>query len=209
MAAPVTQTDIVNAAAALLGSTERVSSLDTSGNLARHALAVWDMTARRLLADHPWNFAIEEAALNPGVVPASGRFERAFALPVNCLRLLSIGDERAWRYPEDSAIEGGHLLTDAEAPLHARFISSRYIADCGRWPPHLADAMAAALAELLAEPLTGKRSIAQAMAQRAYDALARAKRVDGLESQRSRHAQPTRRSTWLGSLHSPYNRWSR
>lgn len=213
MPAPVTQTEIVNAAAALLGSTERITSLAGGGNLARHANAVWDLTVRGLMADHPWNAFIEEAPLNLSATTGSARFGYRAALPASCLRLLSIGDEHAWRYPEERAVEGGYIYTDiepdAEEPTYARFVSAAKLNNCAAWAPHFAVTVTDHLAVALCAPLTSEKGTQAALTDRAAASLARAKRIDGLESQGDRRPQFTRRSNWLTGLHYPYNRYSR
>lgn len=203
MAAPVTQTDIVNAAAALLGSSSRITNIEGADKLAIHARAVWDMTMRTLLADHPWNFAIERAHLNASAAPTFG-YERTFAKPATCLRLLPSRITDGSEIYYDGEVEGDYILTDAEAPLAVRFISSRYINDCGRWPPHFAKAAGYALAMDLAEALTGSQGIDSKLTEKADAALRRAKRVDGLETQNGRRGAITRNSRWLGGMAQPF-----
>lgn len=201
MAAPVTKTDIVNGAAALLGSTERVSSIDGSGNLARHANAVWDITMRRLLADHPWNFAIARAELNAGPAPAFG-FLFSYALPADCLRALSFVD--ADEYEFLFAIEAGQLLTDSEAPVFCRYISSGQVDNPAAWPPHLADAAIYALAQALAEALTGAQGLDNKLTDKADAAMRRARRIDGRESQTHAKRDISVRSNFLRSMRPDY-----
>lgn len=194
MPEPVTQTEIVNAAAALLGSSERITSMDGAGNLAKHARAIWDMTVRALLTDHPWNFAIERAPMNAGPAPAFG-YANSYELPAGCLRLLSWGDgDGRGRVGE---VEGGKVLTDAEGPLQARFISDRQISATQQWPAHFTQAVVATLAHRLCEALTGKQGLNDRLADNAQAALRRARRIDGLESQHSKRGGITRRSSWL------------
>jgi hypothetical protein len=206
--APVTQTDIVNAAAALLGASERISDIDGAGNLASHARAIWDLTVRPLLADHPWNFAIERKPLNASPAPEFG-YERAFELPPGCLRLLpNRGDDDLddrW----EGEVEGNYIISDDEAPLHVRFVSDRYISDCSKWSPHFVEAVMLSLAAALAKPLSASHARAEKLADQAAYALARAKRVDGMQSPRGRSAGITRRSNWLQSQRQPYNRYWR
>lgn len=204
MPAPVTQTEIVNAAAALLGSTERITDIEASGKLARHANAVWDLCIRTMLADHPWNFAITRVELNAGDAPKFG-YERSFAKPTDCLRLLPsrVADGSEVYY--DGEVEGNAILTDAEAPLRVRYISSAFITDCGRWPPHFARAASYALAMELAEALTGAQGIDAKLTEKAAEALRRAKRIDGLETQNGRRAPVTTNSRWLAGMRGPYS----
>jgi hypothetical protein len=209
MPKPVAQTDIVNAAAALVGSSERVQSIDGAGNLASHARAHWDIVLRRLLADHPWNPFIRRRPLNAAAVAPAFGFERAFALPEDCLRVLLPRSDDVDDYFEGE-IEGRLIYSDADAPIFIRYISGDLADDTGRWPPHFAEAMTWALAAMLAEPLTGSESIARRLMDGAADALARAKRVDGLETAPRDRQQVSRRSRWLAGYQGvPYSVYSR
>lgn len=207
MPAPATKTGIVNAAAALLGSSERISDIESTGRLALAARAVWDLTIRTLLAEHPWNFAIERAQLNAGPVPAFG-FAHSFALPTDCVRVLA-SPEDCRRDGWHGEVENGCILTDADAALNIRYISSSRIDDCGRWSPHFAKAASYALAVDMAEDLTGAESIDAKLADRAMDALARAKRVDSLETHRGSHSRVRYSSRWLDGQARPFNYWER
>lgn len=202
MAAPVTKTDIVNAAAALLGSSERVTSMDGAGNLARHAAALWDSTAEAMLADHPWNFAIRRAALNRTTAPAFG-YLYAYALPADCLRALSFADGDGCAVLAE--VEAGAVLTDAES-LFIRYIGSGHVDDPAAWPAHLVKAMELALAMAMAEALTGASGMANALDERLDRAMRRARRVDGRESQTMATRDRTSRGGFAASLHAPWNR---
>lgn len=204
MASPVTQTDIVNGAAALLGSSERVTSIDGDSTLARHAKATWDATMRALLADHPWNFAIKRATLNVGTAPVFG-YDYTFALPADCLRFLSAVDADGDEI--EALCEGGLLLTDSET-VNVRYLSSEHVTGTSHWPPHLCKAAEYALAAALAEALTSSESVASRMRDEASDHMRRARRVDGLESQDSRQRNIRVRSNFLQATR-PNRRWQR
>lgn len=197
----VTQTSIVNAAAALLGVAERLTSMDDSGNLALHARSVWALAIRPLIADHPWNFAIRRTQLNPGAAVAP--WLASYAKPADCLRLLSWTDCDGRTRP--GVVEADAILTDAAAPVHVRYLTDEVIADPARWTPHLVQAATFALAAQLAEPITGQRGLAQAMDERAEITLRRARRLDGLESQTAAPRDAVRgQSRWLRNAARPY-----
>lgn len=123
------QTRIVNRAAALIGSTERIEHIDDGTALALSAKALWDETRDFLLASGNYNCAVKRARLNAlAEVPLFG-FERAFALPGDCIRWLpwGSGDENFFEGTE----ENGAILTDAEAPLAIRYVFR--LEDVGRW----------------------------------------------------------------------------
>ncbi|TCM37726.1 hypothetical protein [Novosphingobium sp. ST904] len=207
MPTQLSQTGIVNAAAALLGSSERITSLDGRNKLAVCAAAHWGVTIRTLLVDHPWNFGIKRAKLNAGPPPAWG-FERTFALPADCLRLLPsrLVDGREFFY--DGEVEDGKILTNASAPLAVRYIASATIDNVQAWLPTFAKAATYALAEDMAEDLTGASGLSEQQSQKFEYWLKRARRVDGLESQRGNSAPIASRSRWLSSMRTPFNPYS-
>lgn len=210
MPVAVTQTDIVNAAASLLGSTERVTSLDAVTNLAQHAKAHWAIVIGAMLADHPWNFATSRATLNASPL-GDGQFgyERRFQLPPKCLHLLPSRTDDDWADRWEGEIEDGYLLSDDEAPLNVRFISDQHLNDCGKWSAPFALAAELAMAAALCEALTGSRTKGADWADRADIALRKAKRRDGLETPAGSRRQVSRRSNWLAGQHLPYSRFNR
>lgn len=189
------QTRIINAAAALLGSTEKVQSIDDTGRVASAAREHWDDILLMLVAEHPWNRFIERTTLNEaGIAPGHG-YARRFALPADCLRWLPPGpSDRESNFSGEA--EGGFILTDAEAPLRIRFISNAKADDVATWAPHFVTTMKDHLASAMAEALTGSQSIQRTMEDRARDSLARAKRRDGLESNGRQRTPVHSRSRW-------------
>lgn len=200
MADTPTQTGIVNAALARLGSTRRVQSIAAEPD----AQAVWPDMVRLLVASHPWNFALKRRALNAAPSPELSGYTNAFSLPADCLRWLPPsfdGDNDFF----EAIQEGELLLSDAAAPLTIRYISRDGVDDVSRWPPHFVEAVTLALAERLAEPVTQSKTKEEAMAERAYMALKAAKRADGLASNGGKPRQNTNiRSSWLQSRDMPY-----
>lgn len=188
------QTRIVNAAAALLGSTQRLSSINDTGDLAMHARDQWDSIVRTMLAEHPWNFAIVRATLNEAADAPESEYERKFAMPADNWRWLPwmVGDED-WFQGEE---EGDFILTDAEGPLVIRYMSGDRIDQVGLWSAHFANAVEVELAARLAEPMTGSTSLARSKRAEAEAALKNAKRVDALASNGKRGPHVSRRSNW-------------
>ncbi len=190
-----TQAGIVNMAAAMLGSSSRVTSIEDNGNLARHARAFWHLALREALADHPWNFALARAVLNEaGSKPPFG-FDRAFALPADCLRWLPPGPDEHIYF--EAVQEGDLLLTNSDAPLPVRYISLTKGEPIATWPAHFATAMAAKLAQHLAEPISQSETVDSKSWDKAEAAFRRAKRIDALSSGQKNRASVSARSRWL------------
>lgn len=203
MPTAVSQTEIVNAALARLGSLTRIVSIDDSGQTAAAAREHWRIELLELFADYPWNFAIVRAMLNEASPAPEHGWAHAYALPADCLRWLppSVEDE-CWF---EGVREGDLILTDAEAPLAVRYLSSERVHDWRRWPAHFAQVMSARLAAAMAETVTSSQGVARDMAERAYAVDRRAKRIDAMESGNQSRAQVARRSNWAGSMRRTFN----
>ncbi|MGF7151321.1 hypothetical protein FHS96_004984 [Sphingomonas zeicaulis] len=192
MPQPPSQTRIVNRALALIGSAQRIISIDEQSAAATAAKAVWDEARDGVLVDHPWNFAIARAEVAASAdAPAFG-YKRAFEIP---------GDWLRWLPPKRASCdffigeqEGRFILSDAEAPLRLRGI--RRIEDVSKWSAGFVDCLGYRLAMELAIPVTALDSIAARMSVGYDEALRRAKRQDGLASG-DRKGRIDFRSDWL------------
>lgn len=202
MASTVTQTDIVNAALAELGSTSRINSInDEQSNSARRAIAVWDMTLRLLLAEHPWNFAIKRASLNALSAAPLSEYERQFALPADLVRWLPAaqGDDDYF----EGEVEGEVMLSDADAPLVLRYIA--FVEDVSKWPASFVEAFKYKLAGSLAEGETSSQSLRDRMLDQYEYWMQKAKRRDGQATGKRRsQGRVTSRSDWLQARNRPY-----
>ncbi len=172
------QTRIANRALILLGTVTRIISIDDRAPLARQLADLWHESRRAAIVCHPWNFALFRALLNEtGDAPAFG-YTRRYKLPAEFMRWLPPPrDDDAFF---EGVEEGGHILTNAAAPLPFRGI--RDVEDVGAWPPHFQVFMAYQLAMDLAAAATQFASKAQDMAQMREAALEEAKKLDGLAS---------------------------
>jgi hypothetical protein len=196
-----TQTRIVNGALAELGSTERLTSMDDpTSNSAKRAASLWPEVLRDLLSRHPWNFALRRRALNASSEVPSHGWERKFKLPEDCIRWLpgSLTDDDY----RDAEREGDYLLSDAEAPLACRYIA--YVEDVTVWPPAFVRAMTLLLGAAMAEGVTQSEGIKDRLAERAEAQIRTAKRIDGLETGRTRRSTIAPIfSSWLQARNRP------
>lgn len=173
------RTDICNLALDHLREAP-IGHIDADGSVSEWFQRNFDAVLDGVLRDHPWNFAITRASIAvDGTAPDFGWTYR-YALPTDCVRLLQI---RSGGYlngaPVEHEIEGEYILTNAPTPLKIRYIKT--MSDPSKWDALFVEAMAAALALKMSHWLTGKTSYVQ-MAKALYDeALAKAKRVDGME----------------------------
>lgn len=190
------QTRILNAALARLGSTERLTSIDdSSSNSARRAKAVWDDMRRALIVRHPWNFAIRRVMLNASATAPAFGYARQFQLPAGCLRWLPPALGRPGYF--EGELEGGAILTDAEAPLPCRFLID--VTEVAAWSPMFVTAATIFLAAWLNEGVTQSGPKTDRLEELAAQAVREAKRIDGLETGANRRGAVTVQSSWLSA----------
>lgn len=177
---------ICNRALSKLGA-ERITSLDDDLKSARAMKSAYDSVLSAELRAHNWNFSIRRAELAAlSTAPVWG-YSFQFALPNDFLKLIEIKDQ----YPNANVqdyrtapaplwqVEGGVLLSDADAPLYIRYVAQ--VTDTNLYDAAFAEAFACRLAAETAEEITessGKVQMAWKLYERSVmDAL----RADAIE----------------------------
>ena len=153
-----------------------ISSFDEGNLEAEIAGNLYPIVRDALLSAHPWNFAIVFEDLPRLAETPKADFDAAFALPGDCLRVLSAGPRGTTRGLTYRVI-GRALYTDAEA------VTISYV---GRPPEDTFPAFfdMALIAQLAAEfciPLTENTSRWEGLRQFADVELRRAKLIDSQE----------------------------
>lgn len=205
----LSQTDIVNGALADLGSRKRITAIDDNTSVAAEARTHWALIVAELLPKHPWNHAIKRVSLPlEEVLPEGLGWTYAYTIPADCERWLvpDSQDEDLWFEGEE---EGGRILTDREAPLPLRYVSSILGADPSRWRPHFVTAVRTELAARMADFITQSETAVQRTREIADEALRAAKHADGMATGRTSRARVTRRSNWLTARERPYPQYGR
>lgn len=126
-----------------------------------------------LLSAHGWSFATAQAGLSELETPPLADFGAAFALPADCLRVLSAGigaRGRGVRF----RVAGKALHADAEA-ITLSYIFRPLEAD---FPPFFDAALIARLAAELCLPITENTSRAELHGRLAEEAFRAAKLID-------------------------------
>ncbi len=190
--------EIVNRALTKLGES-RILSLTDDTKAARDANSLFAIVRDAELRAARWRFAIKRQILPQLVDPPAFGYDRQFQLPVDCLKVLDVGDF----YPgadttdyvvsdtSEYAIEGNVILTNLAAPLRLRYIARTD-------NPTLFDAtfvevLACKLAVELAESLTDSGSKRE-QAWREYQlAMQAAQRANAIE----RPPLKTADDTWI------------
>lgn len=137
-------------------------------------------TRDALLSEHPWNFAIKFGSLAASATAPAFRWSFAYPLPSDYLYLSMPQDGGGFEAtPFPYEIVGNDICCDMTGPLKIR-----YVYRCneeGLWSALFVEALSAKLAMKIGHWVSGKGTLVQ-LAQGIYeDALARAKRIDGMQ----------------------------
>lgn len=193
------QTRLANRAFILLGSTERISSVNDDAPLALQVKDLWHESRRELFALHPWNCLIRRAQLNrAGTVPAFG-YSAQYRLPADCLRWLPWARDDCDYFEGEE--EGGYILSSAGDYVRIRYITD--LEDVTSWSVHLQALMAYKLALDLCESATQISGNVEAARVRfeGQDGrggyLAEAKRLDGMATGHRSNDTARVASKWL------------
>lgn len=136
----------------------------------RAAAAVWDIALPEILRAHPWNFAVTSATL-ARTTDTPHNFSYNFAMPVDCLRVLSCS-------ADNYRLEGRYLLTD-DSSVTLRYV--RQVEDPAEFDSLFSAALAALIGSYLAYPLTQSTTQEQLKMELYKQKLQQAKGVDAQE----------------------------
>jgi hypothetical protein len=179
--------DLVNMALSILGDDPIVALTDNTAR-ARVANVVYGPTRDAVLRAHPWNCATTRVALTINLTPPAFEWANSFALPANCLRVLSLNAVDQWGQPGyPFKIEGRNLLTN-ETVADIRYIFRP--TDPSGYDTLLYDAIAYRLAGALAYPVTGSTAVVNGLLQIYEAKLKEARSINGQEGSPARFDIP-------------------
>ena len=144
---PGSKTELCNLAFRLLGGS-RIDSMTEQSPNGQLARDTYDLYLDRFLSSHPWNFAVQQAALSADGTTPEWEFDYAYTLPAGdgdndddgrCLRVLSANTDFDWKQ------KGRQIHTDAEAPLQIEFIARE--TNITKYDPEFVQAFASYLAQ--------------------------------------------------------------
>lgn len=162
---------IVNEALVRLG-VPPIGSLEDRSAQAIGISAIYENVRDELIADHPWLFAVKEAALSELSLNAADlRYDgwrHVYQLPNDRLRILGL--ESCAPY----VISGDQLYTD-EASARVVYV---YQAPESLWPPYFVELVAKEMAAALALTLTDSTGRLEIMTGMARQARSRARSLD-------------------------------
>lgn len=163
--------DLCNQALAFLGDFT-IASLDENTKSAR-ACSFWYPKARRMvLEEHDWNCAKRDASLPAISGPAPLGWSFAYAMPSDCIRLISTEGGLT----DEFEARGRTICTNLTAPLKILYVAD--IEDVSYFPPLLADCIALALAQKIAFNLTGEPSFVNSVTSLFERQMAKARGAD-------------------------------
>lgn len=152
-----------------------ITSFDEASDSAQLAANLWEDTRDSTLRMHPWNCATKRVVLAPQAVPPAYEWPYAFTLPADWLRTLSVGEEGESPH---FVMEGGTILFDQDT-LKLRYIAR--VEDVARWDSLLIAAQTAAMAVVMAYPITKSASMVEAMQGRFNAILQQGRAINGQE----------------------------
>lgn len=185
------KTDIGNLALDLL-SAGTVNDIESPTTATETLLNRWyDQSRRKILREHPWNFAIKRQVLAAeSTVPAFG-WSKAFPVPTDFIRILQVEGDDGQIFPSSQyQVENVNgvrcILLDTEAS-ELRLVYVYDITDVTRFDPMFIDLLAYEIALSVAFKVTESNTNIDRIGQlhKMRGALARA--IDGQE--RPRHAE--------------------
>lgn len=171
MATSVVQ--IVNNALIKIG-VNSILTLTEDSEAARAANLIYEQVRDDVLADHVWNFAVKRVELAQDTDSPVFGFANQYALPVDRLKVLGLGDGTI-----QFTIEGSKLLTDSDT---AQIKYIRRVEDPNEFSPKFIEALSARLAAELAIPLVDSNSLYQNMYEVYGLKLREARTIDSQES---------------------------
>lgn len=205
---PYTRVQVCNRALSKLGN-YTILSLDDPSDIAVTIKSMYSVVLDAELSANRWGFAVRRAML-PALeqAPAFG-YERAFQLPVDCLRVLEVGP--SWPVPLSVAyrhgpnaeweIEGNTVLTNSPPPLYLRYL--RRVEDPAEYPASFVEAFACKLAIEICERIAGGGARKESLWKEYSIAIKVAQKVSAIQ----RAPQSLQDGAWMMSRLSSVGEW--
>jgi hypothetical protein len=154
-----------------------IASLDDESDRASYCANLYPALRDSLLRKHYWNCAIKRVLLSPTSDKPAYDYTNQFQLPSDFLRLYQVGTNKT---PiDDFQLENRMILANVTA-LPLRYVWRNE--DENNWDSGLVQAATAAMAALLAYPITQSTSLRDSLVQTAAQVLREAKAIDGQEN---------------------------
>jgi hypothetical protein len=165
--------DVINGALSKLGAQPILAVTDPSPE-GRLANRTYEDIRDSLFREFEWNFATKRASLAANATAPEWGFARAYTLPTDLLRLISLNND----FDQDWRNEAGTIVTDMTAPLQIRYVA---LVPVDSMDSTFREALAGRLAMEWAEPLTQTSSVSSTMSALYRNKLQVARVADGQE----------------------------
>lgn len=183
----LSRTQVINNGLRII-SANLVADPDEDTESARQAKAVYDQVVRSELEAHAWYFAKQQVALPEHADAPLFKFGHSYGLPSDFIRLAELDGRwvfSAIRHVDVNPVplyemHGRAIFTDLTAPLNISYLRD-VSGDPTVWSPSFSNVVSAALAVVLAMPLTkseGMVSLAEKLYQKE---LRRAKQANAIQ----------------------------
>lgn len=167
------EVDIVNSGYIKMGNENTITAIGQDGREGEVAEVMYPLIRDKMLAAHPWNFAVGRSSLTADTTTPSFEYNYQYYLPGDFLRGLGLYDsDERWK------IEGDRLLTDETAP---KLIYIKKITNTGKFPALFSEALSDEFAAQTCEVITGSTARADVLKEKARESFREAKRRDGQE----------------------------
>lgn len=184
---PLSRTQVINDGLRHI-SANLIADPDEDTESARQAKGVYEQVVRSELEASAWFFAKKQAALPQNGEPPLFKFQRAFNVPSDFIRLVELNDH--WVFTTIRWIDvnpvpayemhGRAIFTDLAAPLRITYLRD-VTQDPTIWTPLFANCVSAALAIRLAMPLTKSEGMVTLATNIYKNELARAKKANAIQ----------------------------
>ena len=125
----MSRTSVANEALIMIGKTT-LSDIDSDTSTeAKVALLAFDPTRQDLLRMHPWNFAIKRIALAASATDPVFRYDKAYNLPSDCVRVLAVEDSQDWKVEVNNGVQA--IVCDQSSPINLLYVAD--ITDDTKW----------------------------------------------------------------------------
>jgi hypothetical protein len=176
----LSQLELINAALIKIGGF-KITALNDGSAEADIAATLYGPVRDALLSFYPWTFATTQTTLTTPTTPPTADYAYAFALPVDHVRTLSVGEAGAGS-GLTYRLMNNRIETDAAA-LVLTYV--RRVVEAAQ-PAYFDLVLIAKLAAEMAVPLTENATRAEAMYRLAEQELARARSIDAQQDTPSR-----------------------
>jgi len=156
-----------------------INTLDEQTDRARLCSNLFAQARDFVIRRHLWNSCIKRVALAPLAAAPAFEWDFQFLLPADCLRVLSLGENRTFTDYRVEGSESGRVILCDENPLYLRYVWRNE--DPATWDPGLIEAVTARMTVLLAYPITKSAAVRDAMESSSEREQKVSRAIDGQE----------------------------